>query len=60
MNNDEMRIKLAEQDAQLLRYKSEFKDAVNELCVKCGEYKTQHLGSCDGCRWKERRNGDIG
>lgn len=25
----------------------------NELCLKCGEYKTKHLGSCDGCRWKD-------
>lgn len=24
----------------------------NELCLRCGEYKTKHLGSCDGCRWK--------
>lgn len=31
------------------------KCAVNELCLKCGLYKTQHLGSCDGCRWKELR-----
>jgi len=25
----------------------------NELCLRCGSYKTSHLGSCDGCRWKE-------
>ena len=31
----------------------EFKDCRNELCLKCGEYKTAHLGSCDGCRWKD-------
>lgn len=31
------------------------KDAVNELCLKCGQYKTEHLGSCDGCRWRELR-----
>lgn len=24
----------------------------NELCLKCGDYKTAHLGSCNGCRWK--------
>ena len=28
-------------------------DARNELCLKCGEYKEAHNGSCDGCRWKE-------
>lgn len=31
------------------------KDAVNELCLKCGEYQTENLGSCDGCRWKDLR-----
>lgn len=25
----------------------------NELCLRCGNYKNQHLGACDGCRWKE-------
>jgi hypothetical protein len=28
-------------------------DLRNELCLKCGLYKTAHLGSCDGCRWKK-------
>ena len=28
-------------------------DLRNELCLKCGRYKTAHLGSCDGCRWKK-------
>ncbi len=37
--------------------KADFKDCRNELCLRCGEYKTAHLGSCDGCRWKERGNG---
>ena len=25
----------------------------NELCERCGKYKTAHDGGCDGCRWKE-------
>ena len=25
----------------------------NELCLRCGDYKTAHLGTCDGCRWKK-------
>ena len=29
-------------------------DLRNELCLKCGRYKTAHEGSCDGCRWKEK------
>ena len=28
-------------------------DLRNELCLLCGRYKTAHLGSCDGCRWKK-------
>lgn len=31
----------------------DFRDCRNELCLRCGEYKTRHLGSCDGCRWRE-------
>ena len=27
------------------------KDCRNELCLRCGQYKTKHLGSCEGCRW---------
>ena len=30
----------------------EFKTCRNELCLRCGQYKTAHLGSCEGCRWK--------
>ena len=30
----------------------DLKDCRNELCLKCGQYKTKHLGSCYGCRWK--------
>mgnify|MGYP006969192007 FL=1 len=33
--------------------KSKYEDCRNELCLRCGEYKTKHLGSCDGCRWKD-------
>ena len=25
----------------------------NELCLRCGSYRTAHLGSCDGCRWRK-------
>lgn len=28
-------------------------DCRNELCLKCGKYRTAHEGSCDGCRWKK-------
>ena len=32
-------------------------DCVNELCLKCGDYRRQHLGACDGCRWKTVKEG---
>ena len=25
---------------------------VNELCLRCGDYKRAHLGACDGCIWE--------
>ena len=31
---------------------SDFRDCRNELCLRCGQYKTKHLGYCDGCRWR--------
>ena len=30
----------------------ELEDCRNELCLKCGNYKEDYLGACDGCRWK--------
>lgn len=30
---------------------TDLKDCRNELCLRCGQYKTKHLGSCEGCRW---------
>ena len=35
------------------KLKSDLKDCRNELCLRCGQYKTAHLGACDGCRWKD-------
>lgn len=34
-----------------------YKTLLNEFCFHCGKYKTEHLGSCNGCKWKEERNG---
>ena len=33
-------------------------DCVNELCMKCGQYRREHEGACDGCRWKAVRHND--
>ena len=35
----------------------DLRDCVNELCYKCGNYREEHLGACDGCRWKDVRHG---
>ena len=29
------------------------RDCRNELCLMCGNYKEEHKGACDGCKWKE-------
>ena len=29
----------------------ELKQAVNELCLYCEQYKQRHNGACDDCRW---------
>ena len=36
---------------------AEMQDAVNELCLKCGDYRREHEGACDGCRWLVKRRG---
>jgi hypothetical protein len=36
---------------------SDLHDCVNELCYQCGQYKTAHLGSCNGCRWLKVKEG---
>lgn len=35
---------------------SELRDCVNELCYKCGDYRREHEGACNGCRWKDVRH----
>ena len=36
---------------------SVLKDCVNELCHQCGQYRMEHEGACDGCRWLVTRRG---
>ena len=36
---------------------SDLHDCVNEMCYLCGNYKTEHMGSCNGCRWKAVKEG---
>ena len=47
-----VRVLIALADAKIERLERELRDCRNELCLRCGEYKTKHLGSCNGCRWE--------
>lgn len=29
-----------------------FHELRDELCLHCGKYTEQHLGACDGCKWR--------
>lgn len=53
----DMGIEIVQLQAKNKELRVDLKDCVNELCLKCGQYKTQHLGSCDGCRWKTVKEG---
>ena len=35
----------------------DYQDCVNELCHQCGQYREEHNGACDGCRWQKPRRG---
>jgi len=48
---------LVTQQQAVRTLETDFHDCVNELCLKCGSYKEEHNGACDGCRWLEPRRG---
>jgi len=55
---DDLLLHVHQREAYIDRLRSEFKTCVNELCLQCGQYKTEHLGSCKDCRWlKPRKTG---
>lgn len=56
---DELRQKLVRENAQRKWLEGELKECANELCLKCGSYREEHLGACDGCRWRNARYGDF-
>lgn len=37
--------------------RAELKECANELCLKCGAYRNEHLGACNDCRWLNARKG---
>ena len=53
----DMGIQIATLQADRDYIKADLRDCVNELCLQCGQYQTEHLGSCDGCRWKKVKEG---
>ena len=48
---------LISQQSDVYRLEGDYHDAVNELCYKCGAYKREHEGACNGCRWRNPRKG---
>jgi hypothetical protein len=50
-NDEAIRI-IQEQGTRITARDNVIADLRNELCLKCGKYKTAHEGSCEGCRWK--------
>ena len=38
-------------DERIRNLQNALRDARNELCRKCGEYREAYLGACEGCRW---------
>ena len=30
-------------------------ECINELCIKCGKYESEHMGACDHCKWYEMK-----
>jgi len=52
MTVEELTVLKALADAKIERLERDLRDCRNELCLRCGEYKTKHLGSCNGCRWE--------
>lgn len=42
---------------QVMEMETDLHDSVNELCLKCGNYREEHNGACNGCRWLEKRHG---
>ena len=53
---DDLILHIRKREAYIDRLRSEFKDCVNELCYQCGQYRNEHNGACDGCRWLKPRH----
>lgn len=47
-----LRKRVEAQREEIKRMEAALRDARNELCLRCGNYKQAHNGACDGCRWR--------
>ena len=56
---EELAIRNNTLEQEIERVKAVAKACANELCYKCGEYRREHLGACDGCPWLEVRHGNV-
>ena len=46
-------------DEILRKTRQELKTCANELCLQCGQYRQEHLGACEGCRWLPVRKMEV-
>ena len=53
----DMGIEIAKLQADRDCIKAELRDCINELCCYCPKIQKEHLGACDGCRWKKIKGG---
>ena len=56
---DDLRSKLIVAQTDLAYVKSLLQEAGNELCYKCGDYRMEHEGACNGCRWRYVKSGEM-
>lgn len=54
---EEIKKREVDMGIQIANLQANLKDCVNELCLKCGQYRREHEGACDGCRWQKPRRG---
>lgn len=54
---DEIKAREVDMGIRITNLENCLKDAVNELCYRCGQYQNEFLGACDNCRWKKIKEG---
>lgn len=53
VENLEAAAKTIAQNRETIRKMAEEYDTLrNEHCLMCGNYKGEHYGACNGCRWR--------